>query len=158
MRERTARWIGAGLLLAAIAFGSAARIHTALSLPGFDATRAEGMLKSDPALLYYYRKDLVARVTSVLRPFYRLLWNKYYIDELYDRAIVQPLVRISDVVLYRIVDARMIDGLVVNGAAGFVRGIADRGLKLVQTGFVQSYMFVMLVGGVLLAAYMLRGT
>ena len=59
MREGTARWIGAGVLLAAIAFGSVARIHTALSLPGFDATRAEGMLKSDPALLYYITQRIL---------------------------------------------------------------------------------------------------
>jgi len=59
MRERTARWIGAGVLLAAIAFGSVARIHTALSLPGFDSTRAEGMLKSDPALLYYITQRIL---------------------------------------------------------------------------------------------------
>ena len=107
--------------------------------------------------LYYYRTDLVPRVTAALRPLYQLVWRKYYVDELYYLAVVRPLVRISDVFLYRTIDARMIDRLGVDGTAGFVRGVADRGLKLVQTGLTQSYVFVMLVGSALLIAYLIGG-
>jgi len=42
-----------------LAFGSWVRIDTALSLPEFDAERAEGMLKSDPGLLYYMTQRVV---------------------------------------------------------------------------------------------------
>ncbi len=107
--------------------------------------------------LYYYRTDLVSRVTAALRPLYQLVWRKYYVDEFYYLAVVRPLVRISDAFLYRTIDVRMIDRLGVDGTDGFVRGVADRGLKLVQTGLTQSYVFVMLVGSVLLIAYLVGG-
>ena len=42
-----------------LAFGSWVRIDTALSLPEFDAERAEGMLRSDPGLLYYMTQRVV---------------------------------------------------------------------------------------------------
>lgn len=53
----SSRWALAGaaaVLLAAIAFGAWMRVHAALNDPWFDPTQAEGMLKSDPALLYYF--------------------------------------------------------------------------------------------------------
>jgi NADH-quinone oxidoreductase subunit L len=109
------------------------------------------------AVLYYYRTDLVPRVTAVLRPLYQLIWRKYYVDELYNRTIVRPLVRVSDAFLYRTFDVGVIDRIGVDGTAGFVRGIADRGLKLLQTGLTQSYVFVMLVGGLVLVAYLVGG-
>jgi len=110
------------------------------------------------SVLYYYRIDLIPRVTAALRPLYQLVWRKYYVDEAYHQAIVRPLVRISDKFLYRTIDVRIIDRLGVDGTAGFVRGVADRGLKLIQTGLTQSYVFVMLVGGVVLVVYLVGGS
>jgi NADH:ubiquinone oxidoreductase subunit 5 (subunit L)/multisubunit Na+/H+ antiporter MnhA subunit len=77
-----------------------------------------------------------------------------YVDALYDRVIVRPLVFLSDRVLYRIIDARLIDGLAVNGVAISVRDLADRVLKFVQTGSAQSYVFGMLIGCVAVLAYL----
>jgi hypothetical protein len=45
----------------------------------------------------------------------------------------------------------------VNGAAAFVRGVAERGLKRFQDGLVQSYVFLMLLGGMALLAWMVAG-
>ena len=73
----------------------------------------------------------------------------------YHFLIVAPLLKISDVVLFRTIDARLIDRLGVDGTAGLVRGVADRGLKLVQTGLIQSYILVMLIGSVCVVAYIL---
>ncbi|MBI5362088.1 MAG: hypothetical protein HZA53_02845 [Planctomycetes bacterium] len=56
-RLASSRWAlvgGAVVLFAAVAFGAWMRVHAALHDPWFDATQAEGMLKSDPALLYYF--------------------------------------------------------------------------------------------------------
>ena len=77
--------------------------------------------------------------------------------EIYDATIVRPLVRVSDRVLYRVIDVGIIDGAGVNGTARAIRDLADRSLKYVQTGFAQSYVFVMLVGAVAVVAYLLRG-
>ena len=109
------------------------------------------------ALMFWYRGAAVNDVRRVLRPLYVLVVHKYWVDELYDRAIVRPLVRFSDRVLYRELDVRLIDDLAVNGSARFVRALADRGLKLVQTGRVQSYLFVMALGCVALVALLMRG-
>jgi NADH-quinone oxidoreductase subunit L len=107
--------------------------------------------------LYYARTDRIALLVERLRPIYDLLWNKYWVDEIYHAAIVRPLVRVSDAFLYRVVDARWIDGIGVNGLARVVVDSADRGLKFLQTGLTQSYIFVMLVGGVILVAWLVRG-
>ena len=107
------------------------------------------------ALLYYYRTELPSRIGASLAPLYRLVWNKYYVDELYDRTIVRPLVALSDRVLYRVVDARLIDGVGVDGTAATVKGLAERALRYLQSGLMQSYVFVMIIGGVALIGYML---
>src|SRR5262249_19671305 len=49
--------------------------------------------------------------------FAKLLLEKYHVDELYDRYIVQPFVWLSRVVLWRGLDATVIDGAGVNGSA-----------------------------------------
>ena len=89
-----------------------------------------------------------------VRPVYTVLVNKYWIDELYHVAIVRPLIWISDTVLYRMIDARIVDGYGVDGVANTVRNTAERGLKFLQTGMTQFYMFVMLIGGIVLVIYL----
>jgi NADH-quinone oxidoreductase subunit L len=95
-------------------------------------------------------------VAATFSGLYRLLLNKYWIDELYDAVIVRPLVWVSDRVLFRGVDAGLIDGVAVNGSAGFVRGIAASGLKYAQSGLTQGYIFFMIAGAVAIVAFLLR--
>jgi NADH-quinone oxidoreductase subunit L len=109
-------------------------------------------------LLYYWRKDLVPGIVSATGPLYRLVRDKYRIDELYDFAIVRPLGAISRGLLARGIDQGLIDGIGVNGTANFVRATADGALKYLQTGLAQSYIFAMVIGGVLLVAWLVRGT
>jgi NADH:ubiquinone oxidoreductase subunit 5 (subunit L)/multisubunit Na+/H+ antiporter MnhA subunit len=59
-------------------------------------------------------------------------------------------------VLYRVIDARIIDGIGVNGLARGVRAIAADGLKYAQSGLTQSYVFFMIVGAVAIVGYLLR--
>jgi NADH-quinone oxidoreductase subunit L len=106
--------------------------------------------------LYWRRPDLPGRIAASLRGLYRLLVNKYYVDEVYDALIVRPTVALSDRVLFRIVDAGLIDGAAVNGSARGVRALADGALKYVQTGFTQSYVFLMIVGAVAIVGYLVR--
>ena len=108
--------------------------------------------------MYYWRRELPEQIAAGLRPLYALVFNKYWIDELYALLVVRPLVWVSDRVLYRFVDASVIDGLGVNGIAKLVRGVGDRGLRVLQNGYAQQYVFVMLIGGVALVAYLLGGT
>ncbi|MCP4005976.1 MAG: NADH-quinone oxidoreductase subunit L [bacterium] len=108
-------------------------------------------------LLYYRRKGLEKQIVSAIRPLYRLVYNKYWIDELYQAVIIRPLLAVSDRVLSRVVDAKWIDGFGVNGTARFVVASAERVLKYAQTGLTQSYVFVMLVGGIVLIVYLVGG-
>ena len=61
---------------------------------------------------------------------WRLVRDKYRVDEAIDAVIVRPLVAVSDHVLYRGVDAGLIDGAGVNGTAAVVRGSALHVLRL----------------------------
>ena len=107
------------------------------------------------AWVFYSAKPVLRE--SVLRSLgavYRVLRDQLYVDALYDRIIVRPLIFVSDRILYRIVDARLIDGLAVNGSAASVRALGSHWLKRIQTGSTQSYVFGMLVGCVAVLAYL----
>src|SRR3989449_10205362 len=49
--------------------------------------------------------------------FARVLWKKWYGDEIYDTLIVRPIMWVSREVLWKILDVRLVDGAGVNGAA-----------------------------------------
>ena len=74
-----------------------------------------------------------------------MLYNKYYVDELYDAAIVKPLVAFSRRVLWKSVDQGVIDGAGVNGSAGLSRALGWLGGRL-QSGQVGVYVVLFLVG------------
>jgi NADH-quinone oxidoreductase subunit L len=105
--------------------------------------------------LYVVRPELPARIATSAAGLRALLANKYYIDELYDAVIVRPLVRISDLVLFRIVDAGVIDGT-ANGAARAVQLFASVGLRRLQSGLAQGYVASMLAGTAAILWYLLR--
>jgi NADH-quinone oxidoreductase subunit L len=87
-------------------------------------------------------------------PVHTLLANKYYVDELYDAAVVQPVVRGSDKILYRVVDAMLIDGIAVDGSAKTVNLVGRIG-RLFQNGYVQTYLFFFLAGVLVLLSIIL---
>ena len=70
--------------------------------------------------------------------------------------VVRPTYALSKTFLWRIVDAGLIDGLLVNGSAALARGFGWIGSRL-QTGNVGIYAWVLVVGVVaLLGAFTLR--
>jgi NADH:ubiquinone oxidoreductase subunit 5 (subunit L)/multisubunit Na+/H+ antiporter MnhA subunit len=73
-----------------------------------------------------------------------------------DATVVRPLVAISDHVLYRGVDAGLIDGAGVNGAAAGVAGAARHVLRRLQSGLAQSYLVLMLAGAAAVLAWLVR--
>jgi NADH-quinone oxidoreductase subunit L len=84
---------------------------------------------------------------------YRLLFHKYYIDELYDRLIVGPFTACSRW-LAQVFDPGVIDGL-VNAVAKVARGLSLI-WREVQTGNVQHYLAGFLVATLALLAYFLH--
>ena len=86
-----------------------------------------------------------ARIAPAERGFARLLRNKWYVDELYNFFIVQPLVWVSREILWKRVDQGIIDGAGVNGAARGARALGWLGSRL-QTGQVGLYVTLFVVG------------
>jgi NADH-quinone oxidoreductase subunit L len=84
---------------------------------------------------------------------HQLLLNKYYVDELYDTTIVQPIKAVSTEGLWRWFDVRVIDGA-VNGAAAIVDGSAGV-LRRLQSGSVRAYAGSLFVGVVVILGYYL---
>ena len=75
---------------------------------------------------------------------YKILWNKYFVDEFYDRLIIKPIYRFSESVLWKITDAKIIDG-VVNGTASIVNSISAK-IRKFENGVAQFYALIMTVG------------
>jgi NADH-quinone oxidoreductase subunit L len=77
--------------------------------------------------------------------FWRVLYNKYYVDELYDAIVVRPLNAVSTRLLWRRIDQQVIDGGLVNGSAGVSRMLGRIGSRL-QTGQLGFYILLFLIG------------
>ena len=93
----------------------------------------------------YLRKPSIASGTAKkFKSIYNLLWNKYFVDELYDATVINPIVKTSDSFLWRIADNKIIDGL-VNGIASLI-GSASGVIRKMQTGVAQFYAVIMMVG------------
>jgi NADH-quinone oxidoreductase subunit L len=75
--------------------------------------------------------------------FKRILYNKWYVDEIYDAAIVRPILATSRA-LWKYVDAALIDGT-VNGAGRLSAITGWFGAKL-QTGQLNTYAFAVVIG------------
>src|SRR5436309_1248423 len=95
------------------------------------------------------RPESIARPTSVVS---RLLLNAWYVDWLYDRAIVRPFYALSTL-LAGAFDLGIVDGL-VNGLGRAVTWASGE-LRRLQTGYVVNYALTMLAGAVIFVAYFL---
>jgi NADH-quinone oxidoreductase subunit L len=98
-------------------------------------------------LFYVARPGLAESVAGALGGLYRLVYNKYFVDEAYDALIVNPIVDGSRVVLWRAVDAGLIDGAVdgAGSASRFIGGV----LRLMQSGYIRRYAAWVVVGSIL---------
>ena len=91
---------------------------------------------------------IVARFPAI----YKLLYNKYYVDEIYNAAFVKPMVNGSRAV-YDTFDLKVIDGT-INGTAA-ATGFAGKALSFIQSGLVKDYALVILFGVVIFLGYLL---
>jgi len=109
-----------------------------------------------PAIAAYYFLRHRAAADALAARFsglYRLLSYKYFVDEVYDATIVQPVRITSQEGLWKIVDVRIIDGS-VNGVGQLVAGFSET-LRRVQTGSVRAYAASLLLGAVAILGYYL---
>jgi NADH-quinone oxidoreductase subunit L len=105
------------------------------------------------AFLYLKSRRAADEIANRFSSLYRLLYHKYYVDEVYDATIVQPIRMLSEEGLWKIVDVRVIDGT-VNRVADLVEGSGEV-IRRTQTGSVRAYAASFLLGAVLIVGYYL---
>jgi NADH-quinone oxidoreductase subunit L len=89
------------------------------------------------AYVFYYKKPGTLGANAERNPFYRLVANKYYVDEIYDWVILMPIMYTSRILLFGLVDGGLIDG---SGAlAGLLTRTAGEGTRRMQSGNIRSY-------------------
>jgi NADH-quinone oxidoreductase subunit L len=102
--------------------------------------------------MYIKQPELPEKVTEKIPVIYDLVYNKYYVDEIYDATVVEPIKNGSDF-LWHGVDDNVVDGA-VNGSATTVDWLS-RHLRKLETGFVQNYALAILIGVVLITGYLI---
>jgi len=102
--------------------------------------------------LYIKNPALPAKIATASGGLYKLVLNKYWIDELYSAAIIGPLVAFSRVVLWQTVDQKVIDGS-VNEMAVAARDVSQV-VRQQQSGLVRSYAGWVAAGAAAVVAYM----
>lgn len=94
-------------------------------------------------MMYRKYNVLPAEREDQLKGWQKLVYNKYYVDELYDAVIRKPLDLISEV-FHKFLDIAMIDGI-VNGVGSAVKSIGS-GVRLLQNGNIGFYVVSMVIG------------
>jgi NADH-quinone oxidoreductase subunit L len=105
------------------------------------------------AYLMYLKKtinpDSLAAKFSGL---YKLLYNKYYVDEIYQATIINPLLGFCKW-LWEFIDTKIIDGFVNN--AGKIAILISHLTRRIQSGYVQNYAAALVLGVLVILAYLL---
>jgi NADH-quinone oxidoreductase subunit L len=102
--------------------------------------------------MYVMNTELPGKVTAAFGGFYTLVYNKYFVDEVYDATVVTPLIEGSSAVLWHGVDQGVIDGA-VNGVGYEARSIGGL-LRRIQSGNIRSYATWVVLGSVALLIVM----
>jgi NADH-quinone oxidoreductase subunit L len=104
-------------------------------------------------IAYVIRPEISANLARQFAGAHRVLANRYYIDELYDFAIVRPT-KILGRWLSRSFD-RGIDNAV--NAVGYLVREASIALRELQTGYVRQYALLIFVGAILIIGFIVFG-
>jgi NADH-quinone oxidoreductase subunit L len=96
------------------------------------------------AYMVYIKNQILPEANDLkLTGIRKLIYNKYYVDELYEMVITKPLDILSEV-FYKFLDLQVVDGI-VNGVGSAVTGFSTL-VRKVQTGHIGFYIFGMVLG------------
>ena len=94
--------------------------------------------------IYTQQPDIAEKISARFKKVYNILLNKYYVDEVYEAAVIQPIQKGSEKVLWKFTDNLIIDGA-VNGIAKVI--YAGSGfIRKIQNGIAQFYAIIMMLG------------
>jgi NADH-quinone oxidoreductase subunit L len=126
----------------------------ALELPLMACTTGAALLGLFLAwLLYVSSPQLPRRIADRAGSVYRLVLNKYYVDELYQAVLVNPLITGSTKLLWRGIDAGGIDGA-IDGSARGAQELSD-GVRHMQSGNLRSYAGWIAIGAAAVIIFMI---
>jgi len=103
-------------------------------------------------LLYYKRTDLPTKLAAKAGGLYRLVLDKYRIDELYGAVFIRPIIALSTNVFWKGIDRGLIDGAVDGAAAG--ANETSEAMRHMQSGNIRSYAGWVAVGAAAVIAFM----
>jgi len=121
--------------------GSVALERT-LAFASAGVAMASGLLAT---LLYLKAPGFPKAVAEKASLLYRLLREKFYVDEIYDAILVRPIRVVSEKFLAEDIDQGLIDGILINGSARFVAWIGSL-VSVLQGGLANNYAFYFLLG------------
>jgi len=106
--------------------------------------------------IYLSKPERAKAIAGRFRLIYSLLYHKYWADEIYSAVILKPIYFISTWGLWKLLDLLIIDGLFVNGTGFVVRSVGSA-LRHLQSGRARNYAAWVVVGAVLIVAYLAWG-
>ncbi len=95
-------------------------------------------------IIYTKRIEIANSTAAKFKGLYNLLFNKYFVDEAYEAAVIKPIQKGSEKLLWKFFDVKIVDG-VVNGAASLIDSVSSI-IRKMQTGIAQFYLVVMSLG------------
>lgn len=111
------------------------------------------VLIASAAIIFAFRKFIKKEEFEEAQGFGKIITNKFYIDEIYERIIVNPIKYISDKFLWNIFDIKIIDNF-INGIANYISRLSLDWRRL-QTGIIQDYATIAIAGVVVILFYLL---
>ncbi|MGD2073952.1 MAG: NADH-quinone oxidoreductase subunit L [Gammaproteobacteria bacterium] len=103
--------------------------------------------------VYMKKPELADTVAQRFAGIYRVLVNKYYADD-FNQAVFAGGARGTGWALWKLGDVLLIDGLLVNGSARLVGWVSAK-IRRIQTGYLYTYAFGMIIGLLLLLSWFL---
>ncbi|UCC41543.1 MAG: NADH-quinone oxidoreductase subunit L [Candidatus Aminicenantes bacterium] len=105
------------------------------------------------AFIFYIRSPQIpGRLVARFPLIYKLLYNKYYVDEIYNAVFVNSTIKGSEKI-YDHFDLKVIDGA-LNGTAS-ATNFSGKILSYLQTGLLKDYALVFLLGAIIFLGYLL---
>jgi NADH-quinone oxidoreductase subunit L len=135
---------------------SAEAVHDEIALERTLMGVSTGIAAAGIFLAFFFwlkRPDIPTALAQRMSGLYRLLLNKYYVDEIYNAIVVQPIKLISTGALWKGVDAGLIDGA-VNGVGALVSGTSNV-MRRLQTGSIRTYAASLFLGAVAILGWYL---
>lgn len=94
--------------------------------------------------MYILKPWVPEKLANTFNGIYKVLWNKYYVDELYSYLFVKPTLRLADKFVEKFTDTKIIEGI-VNGIPNLIYK-ASSWMRPAQTGYLQQYAIFMIMG------------